>query len=413
MPPRGRELRAAATPGGHAGPGGSGRAGERRADRSAGWARGERLVLAAPRGERAAQLAERDEADRRGQPDRDRAVGEHGHDREVGLDAERQQRADQAAADGARDRDRVADLAEEVREHDDGERAAARRTRSASPTARTCRSPTRRSAPSSRTSSERTWPIASRTAPPMTDGGRARACPRPSAAARRAVSGSSMPSSRHAGRRARSARAARPRPPAASRSRRPTPKKIEYTSTRNVSSVRVAPRVPRPERRSAHRVRAAPPAPAVGSRPGRGGAAQRDLGRLAQAQARGGAAARPATAGRCSRRTRRARTRRRRCTQRGSASTARLERVGERLERPAEDHDRDDQRGGSGSGQSGPARQCTEIRCSEREVLGGHAPSIGTEGRPAHRGYHQTGGAVSRTATRAVSAARAGSRSGP
>jgi hypothetical protein len=44
------------------------------------------------------------------------------------------------------------------------------------------------------------------------------------------------------------------------------PRKIEYMSTKKVSSVRVAPRVPSPARRSAHRVRAAPPAPAVGSR---------------------------------------------------------------------------------------------------------------------------------------------------
>jgi hypothetical protein len=56
------------------------------------------------------------------------------------------------------------------------------------------------------------------------------------------------------------------------------------------------------------------------------------------------------------------------------------ERVGECLQRPAEDHDGEHQSGGSGSGQSGPARQRTEIGSSEREVLGGHVSSIGTAG---------------------------------
>ena len=79
-------------------------------------------VLAGPARDGSPQPAERSEADRGGQPDRDGAVGEHGDERQIGVHAEGQQHADDAAADGAGDRDCVADLADEVSEHDDGER---------------------------------------------------------------------------------------------------------------------------------------------------------------------------------------------------------------------------------------------------------------------------------------------------
>ena len=120
----GRSLmpRAAPAPGTGAAPGATGaacmapgRRGVRRLDLGHG-------VLGAPARHRPAQRAERDEADRRRQPDGDRAVGEHRDEREVGRHGEGDEDADDAAADGARDRDGVADLAHEVGEHDDRER---------------------------------------------------------------------------------------------------------------------------------------------------------------------------------------------------------------------------------------------------------------------------------------------------
>src|SRR4051812_46513781 len=78
-------------------------------------------VPGAPGRGRAAKAVERGEADRRGQPDRDRPVREHGGEREVRLDAEGEEDADHPAAHGAGDRDRVGDLADEVAEHDDGQ----------------------------------------------------------------------------------------------------------------------------------------------------------------------------------------------------------------------------------------------------------------------------------------------------
>ena len=81
----------------------------------------DRGVLGAPARHRPAQRAEGDEADRRRQPDGDGAVGEDRDEREVRRHGEGDEDADDAAAHGARDRDRVADLADEVGEHDDRE----------------------------------------------------------------------------------------------------------------------------------------------------------------------------------------------------------------------------------------------------------------------------------------------------
>src|SRR4029079_12342146 len=78
-------------------------------------------LLARPARDRAAQAREGEEADRRGQPYRDGAVAQRGADGEVALDAEGEEDTDHPAADGAGDREGVADLADEVGEGDDGD----------------------------------------------------------------------------------------------------------------------------------------------------------------------------------------------------------------------------------------------------------------------------------------------------
>ena len=81
--------------------------------------------------------------------------------------AEGQQHAHEAAAGGARERDRVGDLAEEVGEHDQANDGAVPKAFSI-PYSTAMSKPHQANAPSSRGSAERTCPIASRTAPPST-----------------------------------------------------------------------------------------------------------------------------------------------------------------------------------------------------------------------------------------------------
>ena len=80
------------------------------------------LVLGLPARERRAQRRDRRQPDAGGEPDRHGAVGEDGGQRDVGTDAERDEHADDATAHGARDRHRVAGLADEVRQRDHGDR---------------------------------------------------------------------------------------------------------------------------------------------------------------------------------------------------------------------------------------------------------------------------------------------------
>src|SRR3954447_23491774 len=89
------------------------------------------LPLFPPPSDGTPQLEERDRAGDRRQPERDRAVREHRDDREATVDAEADERADHAAVDApdaARQRQQVAEHADEVAHHDDrpGRRLAER-----------------------------------------------------------------------------------------------------------------------------------------------------------------------------------------------------------------------------------------------------------------------------------------------
>ena len=137
---------------------------------------------------------------------------------------------------------------------------------------------------------------------------------------------------------------------------------------------------PRPERRSAHRVRAAPPTPAVGSR--RVAAAPPSVIWVALAQARAAPTPgrRPATAARCSRRRRAARTRRRRRPSAGRRRARGLSASANAWSGPPRTTTAMTTAAAAAAGRAARRASARKSRCSEREVLGGHAPSIRTEG---------------------------------
>ena len=112
-----------------------------------------------------------------------------------------------------------------------------------------------------------------------------------------------------------------------------------------------------------------------GEQPGRGGAAERDLRALAQADPLRDAAADQPQQGDVAREREQLERGRRPDPHRVGGERA-SHRVRERVQRPAEDQQRSDHRGGSSDGDCRPARQRAEVERGEREVLGGHEPSI-------------------------------------